>query len=137
MSYTNPTLPGWNSDPRRIFVKELDTFICTTSSFLAFPGIPLISEIDPKIGAGTEPFKVLNDTGDRNPEGPHLYKKDGCYYFLIVKGSTETNHSAIIARATDIHGPYEGYPDYPLLTAKDTAEYFQTVGHAESGNFIH
>ncbi|KAH6698248.1 xylosidase : arabinofuranosidase [Leptodontidium sp. MPI-SDFR-AT-0119] len=90
-----------------------------------------ISEINTLTGTATEPFKVWNGTGDRNPEGPHLYKKDGYYYLLIAEGGTETNHSATIARSRDIRGPYEGNPANPILTAKNTDNYFQTVAHAD------
>lgn len=46
-SYTNPILPGWNSDPSCTFVKEWDnTFFCTTSSFLAYPGVPVYASKD-------------------------------------------------------------------------------------------
>lgn len=251
-TFTNPVLPGWNSDPSCTFVKEFDnTFFCTTSSFLAFPGVPVfaskdllnwrlasyalsrpaqlpelsnkgqqnegiwastirfhngtfylitsyvqfadwapkillftttnpfddaswsdpvvienpandidpdifwdddgkiymavaagmwISEIDIVTGAATKPFRVWNGTGDRNPEGPHLYRKDGYYYLLIGEGGTETNHSVTIARSKDVKGPYEGFAGNPILTAKNTPEYFQTVGHADlfqdaSGNW--
>ncbi|GKT56640.1 xylosidase arabinofuranosidase [Colletotrichum tofieldiae] len=251
-TFTNPILPGWNSDPSCTFVKEWDnTFFCTVSSFLAFPGIPVyaskdlvnwklasnaltrpeqvpelyrnsgqsdgiwastirfrdgtfylitsyvswyeewgpkillftttdpyddaswtgplrvdnpandidpdifwdngkvymavaagiyISEIDLSTGAATEPIRVWNGTGDRNPEGPHLYHKDNYYYLLIGEGGTETNHSVTIARSKDISGPYEGAPHNPILTAKNTNLYFQTVGHADlfqdaSGNW--
>ncbi|KAH9207663.1 glycosyl hydrolase [Leptodontidium sp. 2 PMI_412] len=241
-TYTNPILPGWNSDPSCTFVAEHNnTFFCTTSSFLAFPGLPVyaskdltnwklasnalnrldqlpelssngkqndgiwastirfhdgtfylitsyilvanwpklllftttdpyddsawsdpvyvenpandfdpdifwgddgktymavsagiyISEINTLTGTATEPFKVWNGTGDRNPEGPHLYKKDGYYYLLIAEGGTETNHSATIARSRDIRGPYEENPANPILTAKNTDNYFQTVAHAD------
>ncbi|KAL6918615.1 hypothetical protein FSHL1_010041 [Fusarium sambucinum] len=242
--YTNPILPGWNTDPSCIFVKELDnTFFCTTSSFLALPGIPVfaskdlvnwrhasnaltkeeqlpelsrrglehegiwastlryrkgifylittyvswidgwgpivllfttkdpyddsawsgpvrienpandidpdifwdnngktymavaagiyVSEIDIKKGTATEPFKIWNGTGDRNPEGPHFYRKDNWYYLLIGEGGTETNHSVTIARSRNIRGPYDGYSGNPILTAKNTDEWFQTVGHAD------
>ena len=45
--YTNPILPGWNSDPSCVFVKEFDnTLFCTTSSFLAYPGIPVYASKD-------------------------------------------------------------------------------------------
>lgn len=99
-----------------------------------------ISEINIETGAATEPFKVWNGTGDRNPEGPHFYKKDGYYYLLIGEGGTELNHTATLARSKNIKGPYEGYPANPLLTNKNTDEYFQTVGHADffqdaSGNW--
>ncbi|TVY67697.1 Non-reducing end alpha-L-arabinofuranosidase BoGH43A [Fusarium oxysporum f. sp. cubense] len=41
-TYTNPTLSGWNSDPSCVFVAEWDsTFFCSTSSFMAYPGLPV------------------------------------------------------------------------------------------------
>lgn len=76
-------------------------------------------------------FKVWNGTGDRNPEGPHLYRKDNWYYLLIGEGGTETNHSVTMARSKTLRGPYEGYDKNPVLTAKGTENYFQTVGHAD------
>ncbi|KAH7015919.1 hypothetical protein EDB80DRAFT_708871 [Ilyonectria destructans] len=41
-SYTNPILPRWHSNPSCTFVEEWNsTYFCITSSFLAFPGIPV------------------------------------------------------------------------------------------------
>ncbi|GAM33834.1 hypothetical protein TCE0_013r01023 [Talaromyces pinophilus] len=46
-TYTNPILPGWHSDPSCVFVaEENNTFFCTTSSFLTFPGIPIYASQD-------------------------------------------------------------------------------------------
>ncbi|KAH8801380.1 beta-xylosidase [Xylogone sp. PMI_703] len=46
-SYTNPILPGFHPDPSCIFVPEWDdTFFCASSSFLAFPGIPIHASRD-------------------------------------------------------------------------------------------
>ncbi|TDZ27821.1 Non-reducing end alpha-L-arabinofuranosidase BoGH43A [Colletotrichum spinosum] len=90
-----------------------------------------ISEVDLTTGTATEPVRVWNGTGDRNPEGPHLFNKDGYYYLLIGEGGTETNHSVTIARGREVTGPFEGYEGNPILTAKNTDEYFQTVGHAD------
>jgi beta-xylosidase len=46
-TYTNPMLPGWHSDPSCIFVAEKDnSFFCTTSSFLTFPGMPIYTSKD-------------------------------------------------------------------------------------------
>lgn len=48
-TYTNPLLPGWNSDPSCIFVDEgsyNNTWFCTTSSFLTFPSIPIYASKD-------------------------------------------------------------------------------------------
>lgn len=45
--YANPVLPGWHSDPSCVFVAELEnTFFCTTSSFMAFPGNPIYASQD-------------------------------------------------------------------------------------------
>ena len=65
------------------------------------------------------------------PEGPHVYKKDGYYYLMISEGGTELGHLISIARATNINGPYEGYSGNPILTNRNTTQYFQTVGHGD------
>jgi beta-xylosidase len=43
-TYFNPTLPGWHSDPSCIRVNE--TFFCATSTFIAFPGLPIYASKD-------------------------------------------------------------------------------------------
>lgn len=90
-----------------------------------------VSEIDLDTGAATEPFRIWNGTGGRNPEGPHFYKRDDYYYLLIGEGGTEVNHTATMARSKSIKGPYEEHPDNPILSAIGTDELFQTVGHAD------
>jgi beta-xylosidase len=46
-TYYNPILPGFHPDPSCIFVPEWDdTFFCASSSFNAFPGIPLHASKD-------------------------------------------------------------------------------------------
>jgi beta-xylosidase len=46
-SYFNPILPGFHPDPSCIFVPEWDhTFFCASSSFNAFPGIPIHASKD-------------------------------------------------------------------------------------------
>lgn len=90
-----------------------------------------VSEVDLDTGAATEPFRIWNGTGGRNPEGPHFYHRDGYYYLLIGEGGTEINHTATMARSESIKGPYEEHPDNPILSAVGTDELFQTVGHAD------
>ncbi|KAF1361194.1 Arabinanase/levansucrase/invertase [Lizonia empirigonia] len=68
-----------------------------------------ISEINVETGAATEPFKVWNGTGDRNPESPHLYKKGGYYYLLIGEGDASGNWWAV-ALATRSGPAWEVYP---------------------------
>ncbi len=46
-TYSNPILPGFHPDPSCIFVPEWDdTFFCASSTFNAFPGIPLHASKD-------------------------------------------------------------------------------------------
>lgn len=82
-------------------------------------------------GALGPAVSLWNGTGGVWPEGPHLYKKDGYYYLLIAEGGTATDHSVTMARAKQLDGPYEAYAHNPVLTARGTDEYFQTVGHAD------
>lgn len=43
-TYYNPVLSGWHSDPSCIHVK--DTYYCATSTFDAFPGLPIYASKD-------------------------------------------------------------------------------------------
>lgn len=89
------------------------------------------AKIDLVTGAVGKPTNIWNGTGGAYPEGPHMYKKDGFYYLMISEGGTELGHSVTIARSKDIYGPYESYAGNPILTNRNTAEYFQTVGHSD------
>ena len=96
--------------------------------------------IDLKTGVVGQPYKIWNGTGGSNPEGPHIYKKEGYYYLLIAEGGTELGHMVTIARSRKVSGPYESYTKNPILTNRNTSEYIQTVGHADlfqdgSGNW--
>ncbi|KAJ7167820.1 xylosidase : arabinofuranosidase [Mycena filopes] len=91
----------------------------------------IISTIDLETGALGPATQLWNGTGERNPEGPHIYKKDGWYYLLIAEGGTEVNHTVTMARSRNLTGTYIGFERNPVLTNKNTDEYFQTVGHAD------
>jgi beta-xylosidase len=60
-----------------------------------------------------------------------MYRKDGYYYLSIAEGGTELGHLQSMARSKNISGPYEGYPGNPILTNRNTTEYFQAIGHAD------
>ncbi|KAL3490517.1 glycosyl hydrolase [Aspergillus germanicus] len=64
-------------------------------------------------------------------EGPHIYKVDGWYYLLVAEGGTFEGHHLSIARSKYVSGPYESYEKNPILTARDTDEYIQNVGHGD------
>ncbi|TIA47134.1 xylosidase : arabinofuranosidase [Aureobasidium pullulans] len=241
----NPILPGFNPDPSCVFVKEWDnTFFCATSTFLAFPGLPIHASKDLQnfrlighafsrpeqlpafgnitgqqqgwyaptlryhnkrfwiinscVGAATgywstsdpynndawtnvtpteipgydpdlfwdtdgtvysafaktvqnDPFTteihqvnismpsgntttdrfLWNGTAVQPPEGPHMMLKDGYHYLLLAEGGTAQAHQVTIGRGRSAQGPFEANPANPILTAYNTSEYFQTVGHAD------
>jgi beta-xylosidase len=89
------------------------------------------STIDVTTGITSEPITLWNGTGENNPEGPHMYKKDGYYYLQIAEGGSGLNHAVAIARSTNVSGPFEAYADNPILTNRDTTSLFQTLGHAD------
>lgn len=91
----------------------------------------LLQELDLDTGALGNASTIWTGTGGVWPEGPHLYKKDGYYYLLIAEGGTAQDHAVMMARSTSIQGPYTGYEHNPVLTARGTNEFFQTVGHAD------
>tara|TARA_R110002003_G_scaffold140_13_gene12828 strand:- start:7378 stop:9108 length:1731 start_codon:yes stop_codon:yes gene_type:complete len=43
-TYYNPVLPGWHSDPSCTRID--DTYFCVTSTFIAFPGLPIYASKD-------------------------------------------------------------------------------------------
>ncbi|RBR18652.1 uncharacterized protein FIESC28_05929 [Fusarium coffeatum] len=64
-------------------------------------------------------------------EGPHMYKYGGWYYLLVAEGGTFRDHVLSIARSRSIWGPFESYENNPILTARNTKEPIQNVGHGE------
>lgn len=60
-------LPGFHPDPSCILVKELDnTFFCASSSFLAFPGIPIHASKD------LQTWKLISNVLNRQDQLPEL-----------------------------------------------------------------
>ena len=59
---------------------------------------------------------IWTGSGAADPEGPHLYKKDGYYYLLISEGGTSYGHMLTMARSRSLTGPYEACPNNPVMT---------------------
>lgn len=88
--------------------------------------------VDPATGEMPgEPRRLWQGTGGAHPEGPHLYRIDGWWYLLIAEGGTERGHSATIARAHTLDGPWESAPANPILTHRGTDHPVQNTGHAD------
>jgi len=67
------------------------------------------------------------------PEGPHIYRINGCYYLLHAEGGTSRDHAVCVARAQNIRGPWEGKPGNPILTHRYLGKNAEivNVGHAD------
>lgn len=74
-----------------------------------------------------------NGTGIGTPEGPHLYHNPstGFYYILVAEGGTAENHRGSIARSSSVTGPYENFPENPVVHAASNTSFIQSVGHAD------
>jgi len=54
------------------------------------------------------------------PEGPHMLKKEGWYYFVMAASSGLFNgHHMLVARSKSVYGPFENSPNNPYLTQRD------------------
>lgn len=67
----------------------------------------------------------------RNPEGPHLLKKDGYYYLILAEGGTGIQHRVSVGRSQNMYGPYESCPYNPVMTQKDEMAAIQRAGHGK------
>lgn len=82
-----------------------------------------------------EPVAIFGGafSGAASPEAPHIYHIGDYYYLLIAEGGTEHYHSATVARAKDVFGPYENNPANPVITHRHMG--FRcpigNVGHAD------
>lgn len=92
----------------------------------------IFAEIDLTTGKPLhEPVYLWEGTGGNDPEGPHLYKKDGWYYLLISEGGTEYGHMVTMARSRSITGPYESCPHNPVLSNRSHSTTIKATGHAD------
>ncbi|KAL4789640.1 glycosyl hydrolase [Aspergillus venezuelensis] len=91
-TYTNPILPGWHSDPSCAYVPENSTFFCVTSTFIAFPGLPIYASKD--LTNWSLASNILNRPSQlpdlaetTNQQGgiyaPTLRYKDGTFYLIV------------------------------------------------------
>ncbi|MGG4141519.1 glycoside hydrolase family 43 protein [Paenibacillus algorifonticola] len=90
-------------------------------------------EIDIVTGSKLSPSRsIWQGTGGRYLESPHLYKINGRYYLMAAEGGTEYGHMVIYARGEAISGPFEAYPNNPVLTNRNLGGYeLQGVGHGD------
>lgn len=130
---TDPYRDSAWSDPVQFNAKYIDPdafWDDDGTAYVATAGTNL-QTINLETGALGKSRRIWNGTTGIFLEGPHLYKKDGYYYLMTAEGGSGLNHSVTIARSSKIWGPYESYSRNPVLSNRNTVEYFQNVGHAD------
>lgn len=91
-----------------------------------------IFEIDETATRRLSPTTLLYyGSQKRAPEGPHLLKKDGCYYLFLAEGGTGMGHRETVARSRTLRGVYQPSPYGPLLRQWDERAPLQRCGHAK------
>ncbi len=66
-------------------------------------------------------------------ESPKLCRRGDWYYMVSAQGGTAgpaTSHMAVVARATNVAGPWEESPHNPLIWTEDASEDWWSKGHA-------
>ena len=93
--------------------------------------LKMIGPRTPLVGAGAHPPHIFW------AEGPHIFKREGLYYLIAAAGGTRPGerHTQIVFRSRDLMGPYEIYPDNPILDQNDLPadrpHPIESVGHAK------
>ncbi|KAI9157922.1 glycoside hydrolase family 43 protein [Paramyrothecium foliicola] len=155
MTWYNPILPGFHPDPSCITVNEgefKDTFFCVTSTFLAFPAIPVAASKDLRNWkhasnvfnrpAQFPPFGDLRISQREGVWAPTLRYHEGVFYVTvsIVFYTTPRVARAVVFRTEnpyddtawseaveiDLHGKHLIDPD--LFWDDDGTVYFATAG---------
>ena len=90
-------------------------------------------EIDIATGKKISPCRrIWSGTGGRFLESPHMYHIGDTYYLTAAEGGTEYGHMITYAKSDSVWGPFESYPDNPVLTNRNKAPYvIQGVGHGD------
>lgn len=128
--------PAWVAqggiDPTVFFDDDGTVYFMSTGRDEDGDGI-FLCEVDPFTGEmKSESRCISHGCGGRNPEGPHIYKKDGRYYLMLAEGGTEYGHRVTMQRGESIYGPYEPCPDNPILSHQDdTVGEISCTGHAD------
>lgn len=100
---------------------------------LISPGVNLVPLSEDCLEQKGEKINIWKGTGERCPEGPHLFRRGDYYYAVLAEGGTGYGHGINVARSENLHGPYEPSPYNPVLRQTDTNADLQRCGH---GKFI-
>lgn len=122
-------------DPSLFFEDGKTYFMSNGSDPADGKGCIFQCEIDAATGRKlTESRPIWKGSGGRYLESPHLYHFGDWYYLMAAEGGTEYGHMITYARAKSPYGPFEQYPDNPVLTNRNLGGHqsqIQGIGHGD------
>ena len=120
-------------DPSLFFDDDGSVYFISNGNDSDGRGYIQMSRIDIETGNKVSENEPLwYGTGGRYIEAPHMYKFNGWYYLLNAEGGTEYGHMVNYARSRSIKGPYEPFPQNPVLTNRNLGGYqLQGAGHGD------
>ncbi|KIJ38391.1 glycoside hydrolase family 43 protein [Sphaerobolus stellatus SS14] len=143
-TFQNPLIPGFHPDPSCIFVPEWDdTFFCATSSFNAFPGIPVFASKDlqnmKQIGNVLNRPTQLPGLGTTNGStsgiwAPSIRYHNGTFYLvttMVYDNLAFDNISRwdnIIFKTTDPYADHWSDPVHFMFEGYDTSPFWDLDG---------
>ncbi len=131
--WSDPAVVDWKGIDPSLFWDDDGKCYFTGTGTLCKKRIMACFEIDPMTGERLGEVRDIGlGSGGPAPEAPHIFKKDGYYYYMLAEGGTEYGHSETIHRASSIFGPYEPCPRNPILSHFNRKGHeIQGVGHAD------
>lgn len=126
---------GPYSKPSWIEVDDIDSslFVDDDDSryMLISPAVNAVPLSHDCLSVAGEEKCVWQGTGERCPEGPHIFKKDGWYYAMDAEGGTGYGHRINCSRSRTLFGKYEESPLNPVLMQKNPDAPIQRSGHGK------
>ncbi|KAL5337439.1 glycosyl hydrolase [Aspergillus crustosus] len=117
-TFVNPVIPGWHSDPSCIQIDG--TYLCVTSTFIAFPGLPVYASKD------LINWKLASHVWNRQDQLPDMSwdtpgqqdgmyaatirYRDGIYYVICEYLGTSQGLHGVLFKSTDPFSD-EGWSD--------------------------
>ncbi len=118
-----------------LFFEDGKVYFTSNGSDAEGRGCILQCEIDIETGERlTESRPIWHGSGGRYLESPHLYRFGDWYYIMVAEGGTEYGHMVTYAKGKTPYGPFEGYPQNPVLSNRNLGgnqSQVQGIGHGD------
>lgn len=137
--WSDPIYLDWGGiDPSLLFDDDGTVYLTGTQDIFSSEKVGIYqAEVNVETGEIlSERQLIWEGTGGAFPEGPHLYKINGMYYLIIAEGGTDYGHMVTVARSDYPYGPFESYPNNPILTHRSSKSPIQATGHADLIQYI-